>query len=124
MRFLPTAAERVRQRFSIGLLRICNEIGVTRGCLGQVRHSKGVPRSTVSSYAGIDSRSSGVIIVCNLELLSPTMRRGKMGEAQMADSQAKLMYSGLSGFYQNMLPIAETFVRIVVGVMFLMDVSD
>jgi len=113
----------VRQRFSIGLLRICNEIGVTCGCLVQVRHSKGVPRTTVSSYAGIDSRSSGVIIVCILELLPPTMRRGKMGEAQMANSQAKLMYPGLSGFYQNMLPIAETFVRIVVGVMFLMHVS-
>jgi putative oxidoreductase len=41
----------------------------------------------------------------------------------MANSQAKLMYPGLSGFYETMLPIAETFVRIVVGVMFLMHVS-
>ena len=41
----------------------------------------------------------------------------------MADSQAKLMYPGLAGFYENMLPIAETFVRIVIGVMFLMHVS-
>jgi putative oxidoreductase len=41
----------------------------------------------------------------------------------MADSQAKLLYSGLAGFYETMLPIAETFVRIVVGVMFLMHVS-
>jgi putative oxidoreductase len=41
----------------------------------------------------------------------------------MAASQAKLMYPGLSGFYNNMMPIAETFVRIVVGAMFLMHVS-
>jgi putative oxidoreductase len=41
----------------------------------------------------------------------------------MANSHAKLMYPGLSGFYESMLPIAETFVRIVVGVMFLMHVS-
>ncbi len=33
------------------------------------------------------------------------------------------MYPGLAGFYDNMMPIAETFVRIVVGVMFLMHVS-
>jgi len=46
-----------------------------------------------------------------------------MKDAQMANSQAKLMYPGLSGFYENMLPIAETFVRIVIGVMFLMHVS-
>ena len=41
----------------------------------------------------------------------------------MANSQAKLMYPGLTGFYENMLPIAETFVRIVIGVMFLTHVS-
>jgi putative oxidoreductase len=41
----------------------------------------------------------------------------------IANSQAKLMYPGLAGFYENMLPIAETFVRIVIGVMFLMHVS-
>src|SRR5436190_18731472 len=41
----------------------------------------------------------------------------------MANSQAKLMYPGLSGFYETMLPIAATFVRIVVGIMFLMHVS-
>ena len=41
----------------------------------------------------------------------------------MATSQAKLLYPGLAGFYENVLPIAETFVRIVVGVMFLMHVS-
>ncbi len=41
----------------------------------------------------------------------------------MANSQAKLMYPGLAGFYDSMLPIAETFVRIVVGIMFLMHVS-
>jgi Predicted membrane protein len=41
----------------------------------------------------------------------------------MANNQAKLMYPGLVGFYESMLPVAETFVRIVVGVMFLMHVS-
>jgi putative oxidoreductase len=33
------------------------------------------------------------------------------------------MYPGLAGFYDSVLPLAETFVRIVVGVMFLMHVS-
>ena len=41
----------------------------------------------------------------------------------MATNHAKLLYPGLAGFYENVLPIAETFVRIVVGVMFLMHVS-
>ena len=41
----------------------------------------------------------------------------------MAQGEAKLMYPGLSGFYGAMLPIAETFARIVVGAMFLMHVS-
>jgi len=41
----------------------------------------------------------------------------------MANREAKLMYPGLAGFYETMLPIAETFVRIVVGIMFLMHVS-
>jgi len=29
------------------------------------------------------------------------------------------MYPGLAGFYDSMLPLAETFMRIVVGIMFL-----
>jgi putative oxidoreductase len=41
----------------------------------------------------------------------------------MAQGQARLLYPGLAGFYENMLPIAQTFVRIVIGVMFLMHVS-
>ncbi len=41
----------------------------------------------------------------------------------MAQAEAKLMYPGLSGFYASMLPVAETLVRIVVGIMFLMHVS-
>ena len=41
----------------------------------------------------------------------------------MATSQAKLLYPGLAGFYESVLPIAEAFLRIVVGVMFLMHVS-
>src|ERR1700746_2858995 len=42
---------------------------------------------------------------------------------RMANSQGKLLYPGLAGFYESVLPIAETFVRIVIGVMFLMHVS-
>jgi putative oxidoreductase len=41
----------------------------------------------------------------------------------MTKVDAKLMFPGLAGFYETMLPIAQTFVRIVVGVMFLMHVS-
>jgi putative oxidoreductase len=41
----------------------------------------------------------------------------------MAKGEAKLLYPGLAGFYANTLPIAETFVRVVVGIMFLMHVS-
>jgi putative oxidoreductase len=41
----------------------------------------------------------------------------------MAKGGTKLLYPGLDGFYANTLPIAETFVRVVVGVMFLMHVS-
>jgi putative oxidoreductase len=41
----------------------------------------------------------------------------------MAKGEAKLLYPGLAGFYETMLPIAETFVRVVVGIMFLMHVS-
>jgi putative oxidoreductase len=38
-------------------------------------------------------------------------------------AQAKLLYQGLGRFYEAVLPIAETLVRIVVGIMFLMHVS-
>jgi putative oxidoreductase len=38
-------------------------------------------------------------------------------------SEAKLLYPGLAGFYEAMLPVAETLMRIVVGVMFLMHAS-
>ena len=41
----------------------------------------------------------------------------------MAQGETKLLYPGLAGFYETMLPIAATFVRIVVGIMFLMHVS-
>jgi putative oxidoreductase len=41
----------------------------------------------------------------------------------MAQTEAKLLYPGLDGFYQKMLPIAETFARIIIGIMFLMHVS-
>jgi putative oxidoreductase len=47
----------------------------------------------------------------------------KRREWPMAEGEAKLVVPGLSGFYATMLPVAETFVRIVVGVMFLMHVS-
>jgi hypothetical protein len=32
--------------------------------------------------------------------------------------EAKLLYPGLAGFYETMLPIAATIVRVVVGIMF------
>jgi putative oxidoreductase len=41
----------------------------------------------------------------------------------MAQGEAKLLYPGLAGFYQTMLPIAATLLRIVVAVMFLMHVT-
>src|SRR5246127_59720 len=41
----------------------------------------------------------------------------------MANSQGKLLYPGLTGFYESALPIAEPFWRIVVGVMFVTHVS-
>ena len=37
--------------------------------------------------------------------------------------QTQLLYPGLARFYEAMLPVAETLLRIVVGVMFLMHVS-
>jgi putative oxidoreductase len=40
----------------------------------------------------------------------------------MAKGDVKLIYPGLAGFYETMTPIAATFVRVVVGVMFLMHV--
>ncbi len=36
--------------------------------------------------------------------------------------QTKLIYPGLAGFYEKMLPIAATLVRVVVGIMFVMHV--
>jgi putative oxidoreductase len=41
----------------------------------------------------------------------------------MAQREAKLLYPTLAGYYDKVLPVAETFVRIVVGIMFLMHVS-
>jgi putative oxidoreductase len=52
----------------------------------------------------------------------PIVRLENQGGCVMANSQTKLMYPGLAGFYDSMMPIAETFVRIVVGIMFLMHV--
>lgn len=40
----------------------------------------------------------------------------------MAQEQTKLLIPGLAGFYDSMLPIAATLVRVIVGVMFLMHV--
>jgi putative oxidoreductase len=37
--------------------------------------------------------------------------------------QAELLYPELARFYEAMLPVAETLMRIVVGIMFLMHVS-
>jgi putative oxidoreductase len=41
----------------------------------------------------------------------------------MATNETKLLYPGLAGFYEAMLPVAATLVRVVVGIMFLMHVS-
>ena len=41
----------------------------------------------------------------------------------MAQGETKLLYPGLAGFYETMLSIAATLVRIIVGIMFLMHVS-
>lgn len=41
----------------------------------------------------------------------------------MAQANTKLLVPGLAGFYETMLPIALTVLRIVVGIMFLMHVS-
>ena len=43
-------------------------------------------------------------------------------ERAVAQGETKLLHPGLAGFYGTMLPIAETFVRVVVGIMFLMHV--
>lgn len=39
------------------------------------------------------------------------------------NGQTKLIFPGLAGFYDAVLPIAGTLVRVVVGIMFLMHVS-
>lgn len=36
--------------------------------------------------------------------------------------ETKLIYPGLAGFYESMLPVAATLVRVVVGIMFVMHV--
>lgn len=41
----------------------------------------------------------------------------------MVTGKEQLLYPQLAGFYEAMLPVAETFVRIVVGLMFLMHVA-
>jgi len=41
----------------------------------------------------------------------------------VAQDQTKLLYPGLAGFYETMLPIAGTLLRIVIGIMLLMHVS-
>jgi len=41
----------------------------------------------------------------------------------MPKDETKLLFPSLAGFYETMLPIAATFVRVVVGIMFLMHVS-
>lgn len=40
----------------------------------------------------------------------------------MAKNDTKLIYPGLAGFYETMMPIAGTFVRVILGIMFLMHV--
>jgi putative oxidoreductase len=38
----------------------------------------------------------------------------------LAKGETKLIYPGLAGFYESMLPVAATLVRVVVGIMFVM----
>ena len=40
----------------------------------------------------------------------------------MATQSTRLIFPGLAGFYEKMLPVAATLVRVVVGIMFLMHV--
>lgn len=39
------------------------------------------------------------------------------------NEKAKLIFPGLAGFYEAMLPVAGTLLRIIIGIMFLMHVS-
>ena len=39
------------------------------------------------------------------------------------NGQTRLIFPGLANFYETMMPIAATFVRVVVGIMFLMHVA-
>ena len=41
----------------------------------------------------------------------------------MPKTETRLLFPRLAGFYETMLPIAATFVRVIVGIMFLMHVS-
>jgi putative oxidoreductase len=41
----------------------------------------------------------------------------------MAQAEAKLLHPGLAGFYHTVQPLAETLLRVIVGIMFLMHVS-
>ena len=41
----------------------------------------------------------------------------------MPNEQTKLLFPSLAGFYETALPIVATFVRVIVGIMFLMHVS-
>jgi putative oxidoreductase len=41
----------------------------------------------------------------------------------MPKDETRLLFPSLAGFYETMLPIAATFVRVIVGIMFLMHVS-
>jgi hypothetical protein len=50
-------------------------------------------------------------------------KKCKRGYQAMPKNETKLLFPSLAGFYETALPIAATFVRIVVGVMFLMHVS-
>src|SRR5436190_9770921 len=41
----------------------------------------------------------------------------------MPNEQTKLLFPSRAGFYETALPIVATFVRVIVGIMFLMHVS-
>jgi putative oxidoreductase len=47
----------------------------------------------------------------------------KWGDAMNGQTnQTKLIFPGLASFYETMLPVAATFVRVVLGIMFVMHV--
>jgi putative oxidoreductase len=77
----------------------------------------------LSAGGRINCAVGGVYRLLPRYAVPPVAGQENKGERAMAQAEAKLMYPGLAGFYQSMLPVAETLVRVIVGIMFLMHVS-